>query len=127
MIGYPGSGKTTICKDVFEKHNYHIVSGDILKSSSKMIKDAIKYLNKSIVFDSTAGTKEKRLEFIQFAQKYNLPVRAIWVQTPMDISMERNKQRALISGSKIPDVVYYVYRKNFEEPDEEEGFTLVKV
>jgi bifunctional polynucleotide phosphatase/kinase len=128
MIGYPGSGKTTICKDIFEKKNYHIVSGDILKTSSKMIKDAIKYINiKSIVFDSTAGTKEKRLEFIKFAQKYNLPVRAIWVQTPMDISMERNKQRALLTGSKIPDVVYYVYRKNFEEPIEEEGFILVKV
>lgn len=127
MIGYPGSGKTTICKNIFEKHNYHIVSGDILKTSSKMIKDAIKHLDKSIVFDSTAGTKEKRLEFIQFAKKYNLPVRAIWIQTPMDISMERNKQRALITGSKIPDVVYYVYRKNFEEPIEEEGFSLVKV
>jgi len=127
MIGYPGSGKTTICKNVFDKHNYHIVSGDVLKTSSKMIKDAIKYIEKSIVFDSTAGTKEKRLEFIQFAQKYNLPVRAVWVQTPIDISMERNKQRALVTGSKIPDVVYYVYRKNFEEPDEEEGFILVKV
>jgi bifunctional polynucleotide phosphatase/kinase len=127
MIGYPGSGKTTICKDIFEKHNYHIVSGDILKTSSKMIKDAIKHINNSIVFDSTAGTKEKRQEFIQFAKKYNLPVRAIWIQTPMDISMERNKQRALITGSKIPDVVYYVYRKNFEEPIEEEGFSLVKV
>jgi bifunctional polynucleotide phosphatase/kinase len=128
MIGYPGSGKTTICKDIFEKYNYHIVSGDILKTTSKMIKDAIKYINiKSIVFDSTAGTKEKRLEFIQFAQKYNLPVRAVWIQTPIDISMERNKQRALVTGSKIPDVVYYVYRKNFEEPDEEEGFILVKV
>lgn len=127
MIGYPGSGKTTICKDIFEKHNYHIVSGDIFKTSSKMIKDAIKHLDTSIVFDSTAGTKEKRLEFIQFAQKYNLPVRALWVQTPMDVSMERNKQRALISGSKIPDVVYYVYRKNFDEPNEDEGFILVKV
>jgi tRNA uridine 5-carbamoylmethylation protein Kti12 len=93
-----------------------------------MIKDAIKHVNnKPIIFDSTAGTKEKRFEFMQFARKYNLPVRAIWVQTPMDISMERNKQRALITGSKIPDVVYYVYRKNFEEPVEEEGFSLVKV
>jgi bifunctional polynucleotide phosphatase/kinase len=127
MIGYPGSGKTTICKNIFEKNNYHIVSGDILKTTSNMIKNAIKHLDKSIVFDSTAGRKEKRLEFIKFAQKYNLPVRAIWVQTSMDISIERNKQRALITGSKIPDVVYYVYRKNFEEPVEEEGFSLVKI
>ena len=127
MIGYPASGKTTIAKKIFESAGYHIVNGDELKTTSKMIKNAISNLNKSIVFDSTAGTTEKRQEYIKFAEKYNIPVRAIWVQTPIDVSMERNKQRAFISGNKIPDVVYYVYRKNFDEPNENEGFTLVKI
>ena len=128
MIGYPGSGKSTIAKKLCENNNYHIVSGDELKTTSKMIKDANSNIkDKSIIFDSTAGTKEKREEFINFAKKNNLPVRAIWVQTTIDISMERNKQRALITNKKIPDIVYYVYRKNFEEPTEDEGFTLSKI
>jgi len=128
MIGYPGSGKTTIAKKICENNNsYHIVSGDEFKTTSKMIKDAITNINKSIIFDSTAGTKEKRSEFINFAKKNNLPIRSIWVQTSFDISMERNKQRSLITNIKIPDIAYYVYRKKFEEPTEDEGFSLIKI
>jgi bifunctional polynucleotide phosphatase/kinase len=123
MVGYPASGKSTIVKSL---NNYYIVNGDLLKTSSKMVKDAEAHLDQSIVFDSTTGTKEKRAEFIKFAKKYNLPVRVFWVQTSIEESMERNKQRALEGGVKIPNVVFYVYRKQFEEPTEVEDFKLVK-
>ena len=56
----------------------------------------------------------------------DLPVRVFWVQTPIDVAMERNKQRALEGGTKVPDIVFYVYRKKFEEPHESEGFAVVK-
>jgi hypothetical protein len=39
--------------------------------------------------------------------------------------MERNKQRGAEGGPKIPAVAYYLYRKHFEPPQEEEGFKLV--
>jgi hypothetical protein len=41
--------------------------------------------------------------------------------------MERNKQRALAGGPKVPDIAFYVYRKRFEAPSEDEGFKLVKI
>jgi len=125
MIGYPASGKSTIARSF---KDYYIVSGDILKSVSKMIKDAKLHIDKqSIVFDSTGGTKERRKAFIDFAKEYDLPVRAIWVQTSIDESMERNKQRGLEGGIKIPAIAFYTYRKNFEIPTEDEGFKLVAV
>jgi bifunctional polynucleotide phosphatase/kinase len=125
MVGYPASGKSTIAKSL---EGYYRVDGDALKSVPAMINDAGKHIaDKSVVFDSTAGTKAKRVEFVKFAQKHNVPVRVIWVTTSIGDSMERNKERALKSGSKIPDIVYYVYRKHFEEPNESEGFTLQKV
>jgi len=125
MVGYPASGKSTIAKGL----GYHVVDGDKLKTVSAMIKDAKKHIaNESVVFDSTAGTKTKRAEFVNFAKEQGLPVRVFWVQTSIDVAMERNKQRALETGvHKIPDVVYYVYRKRFEEPTEDEGFTVVKI
>lgn len=125
MVGYPGSGKTTIAKGL---EGYHRVDGDRLKTAAAMKKEAEQYIqNQSIVFDSTAATKEKRQEFIALAKKHNVPVRAFWVQTPLETSMTRNKQRALEGGSNVPPVVFYVYRKKFEEPTKEEGFTDIVV
>ena len=128
MVGYPASGKSTIAKTVLEQSGYYRVDGDSLKTGKAMIKDAEKHVtDKSIVFDSTAGTKDKRAQFIAFAKSHELPVRVFWVQTSIEQSMERNKQRASEGGNKVPDVVFYVYRKNFETPTEDEGFTLVKM
>lgn len=126
MVGYPASGKSTIAKTTFT--NYHIVNGDLLKTPAAMIKDAEKHVEtKSIVFDSTAGTKEKRSLYIKFAEKHDLPVRVLWVTTPIDVAMERNKTRALSGGPKIPDIAFYVYRKHFQKPEESEGFKLLTV
>ena len=126
MVGYPASGKSTISKNL-ESEGYYRVEGDVHKSVPAMIKDAEKHLDKSIVFDSTAGSKVKRGEFVKFAQKHDLPVRVFWMQTSIDVSIERNKQRALAGGPKIPIIGFYLYRKHFEEPTEDEGFKLVKI
>ena len=126
MVGYPASGKSTISKNL-ESEGYYRVEGDVHKSVSAMIKDAEKHIDKSIVFDSTAGTKAKRAEYVKFAQKHDLPVRVFWMQTSIDVSIERNKQRALAGGPKIPIIGFYLYRKHFEEPTEDEGFKLVKI
>ena len=131
MIGYPGSGKSTIAKQ-YEKAGYTVISGDEYKTGPAMVVAAsaasaafasAKAKAKGIVFDSTAGTKEKRHMFVKFAQEHNMPVTAIWVQTSIDESMERNKQRL----KPVPAVAFYLYRKHFEEPHESEGFTLKTV
>jgi bifunctional polynucleotide phosphatase/kinase len=126
MVGYPASGKSTISKNL-ESEGYYRVEGDLHKSVPAMIKDAEKHIDKSIVFDSTAGSKVKRAEFVKFAQKHDLPVRVFWMQTSIDVSIERNKQRALAGGPKIPIIGFYLYRKHFEEPTEDEGFKVVKI
>jgi len=125
MVGYPASGKTTIANSL---EGYYRVDGDSLKSASAMVKDARKHVSEqSIVFDSTGLTKERRTEFVNFAKENGIPVRVFWVQTPIDVAMERNKQRAAAGGPKVPDIAFYVYRKRFEEPTEAEGFRLVKI
>lgn len=124
MVGYPASGKSTIAKGL----GYYIVDGDKLKSAPAMIKDAKKHIaDGSVVFDSTAASKEKRAIYVAFAKEHGLPVRVFWVQTPIDVSMERNKQRALQGGPKVPDIAFYMFRKKFEMPTEDEGFKLVKI
>jgi bifunctional polynucleotide phosphatase/kinase len=125
LVGYPASGKSTLARTAFEAANYHITTGDRLKTTAAMIKDAEAHIGtQSVVFDSTAGTTEKRLAFVQFANKHRLPVRALWLDVPIGVAMERNKQRATTGAHMIPDVAFYVYRKKFQAPDESEGYRL---
>ena len=117
MVGYPGAGKSTIANQGFSDTKYAVISGDVFKTPAKMIKEAEKYIqDKSVVFDATNGTKERRGKFIAFAQKHGVGVRCLWVNTSMEQAMEQNRQREV----KIPNVVFYTYRKHFEAPEEGE-------
>jgi bifunctional polynucleotide phosphatase/kinase len=122
MVGYPGAGKTTIT-DKFKNDNYIIIHNDDFNSSVKMIKYAIPFIenNKSIIFDATNPTKEKREEFINLSKKYNIKSVCIHVLTTMEKSLYRNNLRE----KKIPMIAYYVYRKKFQEPTIEDGFNNI--
>jgi len=148
LVGFPASGKSTFAKTL----GYHHVNGDEFKTPAAMRKDADKHVaTQSIVFDCTGGTKKKRGEFIGFARKHGLPARIAVFPTTIERAMEQNKQRALEGGakvrnsisaepewsikpqkseasppiSKVPDVAFYMFRKHYETPTEDEGASVV--
>jgi bifunctional polynucleotide phosphatase/kinase len=128
MVGYPGSGKTTIAKHICKNNNYIHIAGDTFKSiSSKMKKAAVEYIKdaKSIIFDATHSNIKKRKEFIDFSNKYNYKVKCIYVTTSRLISKKRNRLRKDIY--RVPSIAYSIYDKYYEEPTETEGFYLYKV
>ena len=124
MVGYPGSGKTTIANNICKNDNYIHISGDIYKTSSKMKKAALEYIlqKKSIIFDATHSSIKKRLEFINFGNKHKYEIKCVHVTTSLEISYKRNKTRN--DEKQVPKIAYSVYKKYYEEPTEEEGFTL---
>jgi bifunctional polynucleotide phosphatase/kinase len=126
MMGYPASGKSTIATEIFKKRNYEIIESDIYKTIPKMLKAALPFINdkKSIVFDATNNSKKKREEYIVFAQKNNYSIRCIHVETSLDKSYKRNKNRE--DHKQIPKIAYSVYNKYYNEPNENEGFILIK-
>ena len=119
LVGYPGSGKTTIA-NTFDNKRYMTINGDIFKNSKNMIKESEKYIksNYSIIFDATNPSIEKRKEYIDFAKSKNIPIRCINVETDIATSMFRNNKRDKV----IPKITYYVFRKNYVKPTIEEGF-----
>jgi bifunctional polynucleotide phosphatase/kinase len=124
MVGYPGSGKSTLCSKVFEGNDrYFIAHGDDLKTSAKMIKAGESFIlqGKSVVFDATNPSKRKRAEYVDLAKKHNIPVRCIYVNTNLQESLVRNNNREKV----VPRIVYNVYAKNFEMPEETEGFQVL--
>jgi bifunctional polynucleotide phosphatase/kinase len=124
LVGYPGSGKTTIAT-IFEERGYEIIHGDDYKTQTQMIKKANNYTNekKSIVFDATNNNKKKRLEYINFGNANNYKIRCIHINTSLEESYKRNKQR--LAENQVPKIAYNVYTKYFEEPNENEGFKLL--
>jgi bifunctional polynucleotide phosphatase/kinase len=125
MVGYPGSGKSTIAKSICEDERFVIVQGDVHKTSPKMIKAALPCVKegKSIVFDATNSSSKKRSEYLAFAKKHNMSVTCIHVSTSLETSYARNKLRD--ADAQVPKIAYSVYTKHFENPSSDEGFDVV--
>ena len=68
-------------------------------------------------------SKKKRKEYIDLAKEYDIPVKCIYLSTSMEESLYRNNQRD--QDKIIPKIAYYMFRKHFETPDENEGFKLI--
>lgn len=122
IVGYPGSGKSTISNS-FDQSKYKVVSGDEFITSKKMIIEAKKHIEKgfSVIFDATNPTIEKRKEYVNLANVYSLPVRCIVLTTDITESMFRNNKRQKV----IPKITYYVFRKKYQEPTIDEGFSEI--
>ncbi len=127
MVGYPGSGKTTIAEIICKNDKYIHIAGDIYKTPTKMIKASQEYIKNrlSIVFDATHSSIKKRKLFIDLGNNYNYDITCINMTTSFDMSYKRNKQRS--DDKQVPKIAYYVYRKHYEEPTESEGFKLIKI
>jgi bifunctional polynucleotide phosphatase/kinase len=127
IMGYPGSGKSTIAKKICENEKYIHIEGDVYKTSSNMIKKSLDYIlqKKSIVFDATNSSIKKRKEYIDLAKKYNYKIKCIHISTSLDISYKQNLNRD--DTKKVPKIAFSVYSKYYEEPNESEGFILYTV
>ena len=125
MMGYPGSGKSTIAKHICKNENYICIQRDIYKTIPKMKKKAMEYVlqKKSIIFDATNSSIKNRNEYIQFANKYNYEVVCIHVATSLEISFKRNRLRD--ESNQVPKIAYSVYSKYYNQPNKKEGFTLM--
>ena len=127
MMGYPGSGKSTIAKNICKNESFVYIEGDLYKTSTKMIKASLQHIasNKSIIFDATNSSSKKRREYIEHGNKYNYKIVCIHVSTLLEDAYKRNKLRNY--EKYVPKIAYSVYKKNFEEPNEAEGFQLVVI
>ena len=131
LVGFPGSGKSTYYRKHFAPAGYVHVNQDILKTAPKCIsatRDALTS-GKSCVVDNTNADLVKRASFIAIAKSLNIPVRCMWFDISRGLAEHMNEYRAFISDGKIEPVssiAYNVFKKNFIEPTDKEGFTEVQ-
>ena len=125
MVGYPGSGKSTIAKNICANTSFVLIQGDVHKTAPKMLKAALEHVkeDKSVVFDATNSSCKKRSEYIEFAKKHNMKVVCIHVSTSLELSYKRNKERD--PENQVPKIAYSVYTKHYNAPNVDEGFDLI--
>jgi bifunctional polynucleotide phosphatase/kinase len=140
LQGFPSSGKSSFIKDYINYHkinidNYVHLSYDKSTTKNKFFKELKNNLlkNKLLFIDNLNASKKNRKEYIDLVPK-NYTIIGIHIDTSEKISKNLNKKRYYITSQdpkfvyknksykKIPNVVFSVYKKNFEKMDKVEGF-----
>lgn len=119
LVGFPASGKTTLVKDHLEKIDFVSVSRDELGTIPRCVKRAKELLKegKHVVIDNLNATRDARKMFI-FP---GINTACIRINKGMLECMSRNEKRE----KKVPKIVFYKFRKSFEDPSLDEGFSWI--
>ncbi|CCG03904.1 ATP-binding protein [Blastococcus saxobsidens] len=80
---------------------------------------------RSVVVDNTNAAPEDRAPLVALARQAGVPVRAVWVDTPLEVCLERNARRA--GRARVPLAGLYGTRARLVPPSTDEGFTRVDV
>lgn len=139
MIGLPGSGKTTIAKELERLTNALYICPDDIRQeicgdandqskNSEVWETAYKRLelylshDDTVIFDDTNVTVERRAEVLSHTDSDTECI-AIFVNSPYHVCVERNNKR----DRKVPEDVIKRMMNKLQKPYKREGFESVVV
>ena len=145
IMGYPASGKTLIAKE-YEEKGYHRLNRDEVGGSlDGLIQHLEKeYSNNSkekFVMDNTYPSIQSRQSIIQWAKNNEFEIYCKLIDIDIGDALFNASKRLIDTYGKLlmpeeikeskdsgvyPPVVIYKYRKSFEAPTTQEGFTTVE-
>jgi HAD superfamily hydrolase (TIGR01662 family) len=145
VVGYPASGKSTVTKRLTDYSESVILNrdtegGTIAGLLPKL--DALLSSKKDVVLDNLFATAETRKPFIDMAKKHGADISCKLMGTSIEDAQFNVVQRAInligkfptpeaIKAAKhtniFPPTVLFKYKKEFQKPTVEEGFSKVEV
>ncbi|XP_071850455.1 uncharacterized protein F21D5.5-like [Apostichopus japonicus] len=131
LVGPPASGKSSFYRHFLEPHEYVWINRDTLKTPAKCKEAAKKAISegKSVAIDNTNPSTTARAAFLSLTKNKGYTVRCFILDTPLELCHHLNMVRQNQSKGKnrrVPNVGFNVYKKNFQDPSREEGFSEVK-
>lgn len=144
VVGYPASGKSTVTKELIKNGavplNRDTIGGTIA-GLLPLMQNALKE-GKDVVLDNLFATAEVRKPFIDLAKKHGADISCSLMSTSIEDAQFNFVQRAIqITGefptpevikkakhnNVFPPTVLFKYKKEFQKPTVEEGFSSVEL
>jgi len=127
IMGIPGSGKSTHVKAWVER-GYERLNrddrGGTLRGLALELEARLKAGVKRAVLDNTYVTRASRDLVVEIAHRHALPVRCIWLDTPLEQAQVNVCERGRDDGM-LPTSLLRMIR-DFEEPADDEGFSAIE-
>lgn len=130
MVGLQGCGKSTWVR-AHLAHTHVVVSKDHWPNARRRearqqrLVEQLLADRERVVVDNTNPTPGDRAPLIAAALRAGVPVRAVWVDTPLPVCLERNQARE--GRARVPLVGMLSTRRRLVPPDPGEGFDRVDV
>jgi predicted kinase len=124
LVGIPGSGKTTLALARFP--SYKRISLDVVHSRKTEDEELANSLRegKDILIDNTNTTIKSRRKYIELAKASGAKIRAIYLNSPVELALQRNALRT--GKERVPVSAVRFFNKILRPPTMEEGFDSVE-
>jgi predicted kinase len=130
MVGLQGSGKSTWVREHLAG-THTVVSKDhwphARRREARQLRLVAELLaaDTAVVVDNTDPSVAERAPLVAAARLAGVPVRAVWLDTPIDICIRRNEARE--GRARVPMVGLLATRARLVPPSTDEGFDRVDV
>lgn len=121
LCGSPGSGKTTLSKQITEKQNTNRLSFDEMRclQHKELIQPTLKALqSNNVVVDSVFSRISQRKLILEATKNIDCKRILIYMTTPLEECVRRNAQRP----NSLPEFMIRDIYNSFEIPTLDEGW-----
>jgi predicted kinase len=130
MVGLQGSGKSTwVARNLADSHvvvsKDHWPNARRREARQRRVVTELLDSGARVVVDNTNPAPEDRAALIAAAREAGVPVRAVWVDTPLEVCLARNDARE--GRVRVPLAGVFATRARFVSPTTAEGFDRVDV
>ena len=134
IMGMPGAGKSSLAEELASRGYTRLNRDELggrLRDLLPVLEGELASGRRRVVLDNTYATRAARNEVLEVASAHGVPVRCLWLTTPLadaQVNVARRTLAGLTSAAVQalrPDALYR-YQRELEPPEVEEGFTAVR-